>query len=456
MIVSRRAALLGGGSLLAAGSASAQVVEPPFEAEALAWVRRAARRIDDESPSIASLQPMVAALAGARVLGLGEATHGSHEDFEFKACLFRALIALGDLRVVALECNHQPGLAFDRYVREGGGDPIELIRTSGFFQNWQCEEFGGLLTWIRAWNASGKPTVRIVGIDCQATGPDAAFALEWLRKRDAAAADALAERLKALIAPEVVRTRLYDVLVKLDRPAWERLMAALKALEERLGGDASWAKEPGFADARHAARTAIQGLLTFEQEVPGAPKAASPEVYWSRRDRFMADNLLALAGDARTGLWAHNVHVLPINFPGTEVGTSGWFLKSGLGAAYRTVAFEWDRGLIHAKTTKPDTPPPPHSAPWRVVPRPSWPGGLGAFLAKAGPERFWLEVGKAPETAGIKAWKDHGYLHDWPGFVVYEGQGLSDQDRLPVSLFDVLVFFRTMTPSRLYGFVPQA
>ncbi len=148
--------------------AVAQSGENRFEASAIAWLRRNAQPLTSANPPPEALKPLVAALNGAQVVGLGEATHGTHEDFTFKAALIRALVVHGGLRVVALECNHRPGLLLDRYVNGRGGDPIDILRTSGLFQVLQAEEFMGLISWLRAWNAAGcAPGTRPVNIESE-------------------------------------------------------------------------------------------------------------------------------------------------------------------------------------------------------------------------------------------------------------------------------------------------
>lgn len=426
-----------------------------FEPEALAWVRANARPLSAD-PAIADLRPMVEALQPARIIGIGEATHGTHEDFALKCQLIKAMVAFGGVRCVALEANLSSGLALDGYVRGGKGDITDLLRTSGFFQNWQTEEFGGLFTWLRGWNLAGKEPVRIIAIDCQATPFDADYAVEWLARVDAGAAGPLRARLAPLLTPENKASRLLEVIQAMTAAERDGYIAALEALKTAIAG------RPADADqalALHAAEVARQGLLIFERDVKDGPKEEPPTSYWARRDRFMAGNLIALAGQDRAVLHAHNGHVIPTPFediPDSE-GSQGLYLRRALGAKYQTVAFEYDRGLIHAKLMTKGGPVPGRDQPWITAARPSRPDGLGAFLARTGQERFWLDLRPTPASPGLKAWRAHRYQHDWPGYVVDESTELEDWSRQAIEgAFDLLVFFRTVTPSRFYDYVKQA
>lgn len=445
--------MLGAGWALAGPLAAAEA--RPFEGEALAWVRANAHALPAD-PAIGDLKPLVQALDGARIIGIGEATHGTHEDFALKCQLIKALVSFGGVRCVALEANLSAGLALDGYVSGGTGDITDLLRTSGFFQNWQSEEFGALFMWLRGWNLAGKDPVRIVAIDCQASPQDAWHALEWLAAADPAAAELLKARLAPLTTPQNRKSRLLEVLQAMTAAERDRQIAALDALKAAI---ARHTGKPGQPLALHAAEAARQGLLVFEHDVKDAPKEEPPPSYWARRDRYMADNLIVLAGEGRAVLHAHNNHVLPIAYEdkADSEGSQGLYLRRHLAAGYRTVGFEYDRGLIHAKLEKKGQPVPGRDQPWIVAARPSLPEGLGGFFARTGLDRFWLDLRPPASTPALRAWRKHPYFHDWPGFTVRESTELQEWERLPIEdVFDLLVFFRTVSPSRFYDYVAQS
>src|SRR4051794_26803019 len=111
------------------------------EAAARAWIAQAGHRFDPAATGSADLAPLVERLAGARVIGIGEATHGTHQDEAFKAELIKALVRAGAIDTVAIECNRAAGYGFDRYVRFGEGDPAALIRSPSFFSIWRNDAF---------------------------------------------------------------------------------------------------------------------------------------------------------------------------------------------------------------------------------------------------------------------------------------------------------------------------
>jgi len=72
----------------------------------------------------------------------------------------------------------------------------------------------------------------------------------------------------------------------------------------------------------------------------------------------------------------------------------------------------------------------------------------GADWGNSVRDRFWLDLRTPPPAPALKAWREHPYDHDWPGFVVRENTGLSEYDRMKLDgVLDLLIFFRTVTPS---------
>jgi erythromycin esterase-like protein len=63
----------------------------------------------------------------AQVVGLGESVHGAAEEETLKHRLLRFLVERMGFRSVAWEEDWTTGLAIDRYVTTGAGDPDALV-----------------------------------------------------------------------------------------------------------------------------------------------------------------------------------------------------------------------------------------------------------------------------------------------------------------------------------------
>ena len=439
------------------------------EAAALAWLGATGVPFDPSAYDEATLAPLAERLGSARVIGIGEATHGSHQDQAFKAELIRQLVRAGKLDVLILEANRIPGMGFDRYIREGKGDLAEVVQAPAFFRIWKNDEFGGLLLWLRNWNRTAERKVRIIGVDCQDGGRDAAAALALVERHDAATAARLRADLGALIAAmDNPRARFVDWMV--DAPL-DRLTAAHTASEQlaawfETAPDAARA-DPAFSEARWAARTAYQAFLSFEFERADADKSKADPAYFARRDRFMGENAIAMLAEGERGaLWAHDMHVLPELPPEAEAVnfvTTGSVLRKALGTDYAAVGFTWSTGGFRA--TRLGT-----GEEWlRVSQRQTMevfrlpnnrPGDLGHLFDRTGHKAMWVDLGKLPAEGPLASWAKRPYWRGWAGGAAnpeaWQTVNLEvGEFAPPVDVgFDVMVWFQTISGSHIWPVPP--
>ncbi|MFG3547850.1 erythromycin esterase family protein [Streptomyces sp. NPDC047725] len=345
-----------------AASASVDAAAPagPKEAAAAAFrspeaaLERAAHPLRTTEPrgDLADLRPFGRMVGDARVVGLGEATHSSHEFFAVKHRVFRYLVEEKGFRAFALEAPWSTGLRLDAYLLRGEGDLKQIMdeEFQGTYQWWNNAEYRDLFQWMRAYNVRHpKDPVRFVGDDGGFAGA------ELYDKVNAYAATARPE-----LAPQL--TELYRGL----RPATDadtyvndylsKPIAERKELAERTGRAVDLLKQrPGTgADAeahawavQHA--TAIHQMTTLYAFDWDDPEAIPDAMLY--RDRTMAENVAWW--QRRTGdkivLAAHNGHIAVRTYaPGTYPKVQGGFLREQLGGGYLSVGLTFDRGSFNA------------------------------------------------------------------------------------------------------------
>jgi erythromycin esterase-like protein len=114
------------------------------------------------------------AVDGRRIVAVGEATHGAHEFFAFKAALFEYLVEHDGFTVLAIEGAARQWRPMDAYVHGGAGNAAVLLRGQDFTM-YRVAEMRDLLTWIRRYNeTAGKrslPQVSIAGIYSESSTP---------------------------------------------------------------------------------------------------------------------------------------------------------------------------------------------------------------------------------------------------------------------------------------------
>jgi erythromycin esterase len=134
--------------------------------EVIEWIRLHARLVKTIDPraSLADLTPVRDMVRGARVVGLGGATHGAHELSAIKHRIFRFLVEEMGFRSLALEEDWTKGAELDDYVCTGSGDLKALLADASPF--WRTEEMVDLIGWLRSYN-EGHPNdpLRVVGLE---------------------------------------------------------------------------------------------------------------------------------------------------------------------------------------------------------------------------------------------------------------------------------------------------
>lgn len=438
---------------------------PEEEAAAVQWLKAAGTAFDPSAYDASTLAPLADRLGQARVIGIGEATHGSHQDQAFKAELIRALVKSGKVTVLLLEANRDAGEQFDRYVREGVGDPVDVVRAGSFFRIWKNDEFAGLLIWLRNWNKSAANPVRIIGIDCQDPGRDSGVALDLITAHDPAAAAQLRGGLGSL-APGV---RFVEWLRKVDRSEFDTAMVTSAALAAWFdtAPDAARA-DPGFARARSAATTARQAFVTFEFDRDDADKSRMDAAYFARRDIFMAENAVTmLTSDERAALWAHDSHVmgdLPTFFRDVGFVSLGAAIRDRLGGEYVAVGFTWSTGAFHSNTAadeaalaKPTTIPE-----LEVFSLPNnRKGELGSIFDRTGARAMWIDLATLPADPVMQRWSQRPYWRGWAGARVLPSIwqiASPETGDVPVEVatgHEVIVWFQTISPTRIWPLPPQ-
>lgn len=444
--VSRRALLgtAGAGLLFAGGWVALDSAKRgEVEERILPWIRANAHGFDPARPDSLWSPALASALAGARIIGVGEATHGSHEDAVAKAAIIRGLVVSGAARAFFLEINAQAGRELDAFIQGEAGDASERLRTSRAFRVFKTRALADLLGWLRDWNRTAPQPVRIFGIDCQSTAQDAADALAALRRRDPAAADRLAAPLDPIVSARAQGLRFPALIKSLTTAQLQGAMGALETLRAAL------AVHPDERAARYAARTAWQGLKAFELETSDGKITGDADAYYARRDQFMAENILEAPADGPGVFWAHNGHVAAGGPPGSSFVAAGGQLRRRLGDGYRAVVFEYGAARFNAVPTLPVGPPPNAADATAVLRWTDRRGRLAQLLEKARGGSFWVPLRDLPDDEAGRAWRALPYRLAWPGYAATRWQAANLDPTIPSgSLFDVVVYIAELTPSR--------
>src|SRR5215469_13255674 len=112
------------------------------------------------------MQPLKQVVGKARIVALGEATHGTREFFQLKHRMIEFLATQMGFTVFTIEANMPEAYKLNDYVLGGAGDPKQLLRGM-YFWTWQTEEVLAMVEWMREFNRSGKGHIEFTGFDMQ-------------------------------------------------------------------------------------------------------------------------------------------------------------------------------------------------------------------------------------------------------------------------------------------------
>lgn len=149
--------------------------DPPLEEAAkvelercAVWVRGHAApiRTTDPNGDPSDLEPLARLAGRARIIALGEGTHGTREFFLIKHRALKHLVTRANVGLVAIEAGMAESRRLDDYVLKGEGDARELLRNLRFWA-WNTQELLDLVEWMREHNRKSRHQVRFAGFDMQ-------------------------------------------------------------------------------------------------------------------------------------------------------------------------------------------------------------------------------------------------------------------------------------------------
>jgi erythromycin esterase-like protein len=267
----------------------------------------------DLTGSPADYDPLLASIGDARVVALGESTHGTHEFYRERAKITERLIRERGFRALIIEADWPDTDRMNRYVR-GLGEDHSAEQALAAYRDfpqwmWRKAEFRALVERLRAYNegAPAAEKVGVYGMDVYNLYGAADAVLSFLEERDPQAADRAARdyRCFARYRPDA---QAYGQETKRPPRSCETQAAAVLELVRQMPrGSDPLAREDHFSALRSA--NSVVGAEEYFRTAYGGGNS------WNARDRRMVATIAEIArhvdeeGDGKVVVWAHNSHV---------------------------------------------------------------------------------------------------------------------------------------------------
>src|SRR4051812_25252816 len=159
--------------------------------ETLDVVRRAAQWFE---PVANGFAPLLEAIGDARLVLIGEASHGTHEFYRTRAELTKALVLHKGFNLIAVEADWPDAYRVNRWVRHASGDAAGEHALGDFTRfprwMWRNRDVVSFLEWLRQHNASRDAVARVgfYGLDLYSLHTPMEAVLAYLKKVDPAGA----------------------------------------------------------------------------------------------------------------------------------------------------------------------------------------------------------------------------------------------------------------------------
>ena len=329
----------------------------------------------------------------AKVVLLGESTHGTDEFYRARAAITERLISEFGFNIVAVEADWPDAARIDAYVRGNAGLPSAPAPFQRFpVWMWRNTAMHDFVERLRTLNDAISDPVRKVGfygLDLYSLPSSMDAVAEYTRRQEPQAVDEVHGQYPCLSPfkdnPEVYGARAQQADFKTCTDEARAVIAEL--LDDR----------PNPVEA---------GDLAHFHAVQNARVVAAAEAYyramyegsvesWNLRDTHMFETLKAVfqarGADSKAVVWAHNSHIG--DAAATQMGKQGeinigHLCRREYGEAAVLVGFGTDRGTVTAATD------------WGGAAEiknvlPSIPESWGALMRQGKADRFFLDLRNA-------------------------------------------------------------
>jgi erythromycin esterase-like protein/predicted phosphoribosyltransferase len=370
--------------------------EPAVHRDAIGVARGQAWRLTGEP---GQYQPLIDGVRDARVVLLGEATHGTHEFYRERAFITRRLITECGFTAVAVEADWPDAYRVNRYVRGDSrdADAVDALKDFGRFPTWMWRNADVLdfVGWLRTYNDARPANSRagFYGLDLYSLRASAQAVLSYLTTVDPDAA----ARARARYAcfdhfGDEMQQYGHAAAFGMDRSCEREVIAQLTELHkqraEYVTRDGRVAPDDFFF-AEQNARLVRNAEAYYRTMFRGQVES------WNLRDRHMAETvgeLLAFLdhrqADTRIVIWAHNSHLGDAR--ATQMGdlgelNVGQLMRQKFGEKTALVGFTTHAGTVTAAS---QWDGPAH----RRHVRPALPGSYERLFHDVGVPRFLLNL----------------------------------------------------------------
>ncbi len=284
-------------------------------------IRESAERFEDVDSS--DVHPLLHRIGDARLVLIGEATHGTSEFYRMRAKITRELIARHGFDFVAVEADWPDAARVNDYVQHHGGRSAEWQAFKRFPSwMWRNREVLEFVDWLHQFNADFRPSGKSVGfygLDLYSLYTSIHEVLKYLDQVDPQAAQTARQRYGCLSPwegdPETYGRSVVTGKYRSCEPEAVAILTDL--LNQRVDYRQSDPRQ--YFDATQNARLVADAERYYRVMYYGGAQS------WNLRDQHMFQTLQSLLDhhgpQSKAVIWEHNSHLG--DAAATEMGVRG-------------------------------------------------------------------------------------------------------------------------------------
>ncbi|MBI1344246.1 MAG: erythromycin esterase family protein [Terrimonas sp.] len=263
------------------------------------------------SPS--NLEPLLQKIGDARIVMLGEASHGTHEYYQWRAYITQRLIREKGFNFIAVEGDWPDCYRLNRFIKGYDTDNKSVYKVLHAFNRWPTWmwanwEIVALGEWLHQHN-TGLPAnkkVGFYGLDVYSLWESMEAIMQYLEKTDMQAFHIAEEAFRCFEPYRKDEGQAYARALQFVPDICENeVVHLLKKIRQQLPTYNS-DYENVFSTEQNAL-VAVHAEKYYRAMLKGGPHS------WNVRDRHMADTLARLltfhGKNSKAIIWEHNTHI---------------------------------------------------------------------------------------------------------------------------------------------------
>jgi erythromycin esterase-like protein len=261
----------------------------------------------------ADLQPLFDRIGDAQFVLLGEASHGTHEYYTWRAYITQKLIEEKGFNFIAVEGDWPDCYRVNRYIKHypgSGESALEVLKQFNRWPTWMWGnwEMAALVEWLNVHNRKLKPGNKIgfYGLDVYSLWESMESIMQYLEKTDPAALKTAEEAFHCFEPYKNDEGQSYARATQfVPDLCTDEVVELLRKIQERLPLYNS--DHENVFNVEQNAYVTLNAEKYYRAMIKGGPHS------WNVRDRHMADTLDRLmeyhGSSAKAIIWEHNTHI---------------------------------------------------------------------------------------------------------------------------------------------------